>query len=82
MNCWTELKKKNQTSPTSRGCNFLASSPFLTIFSLIDVQRGGLHLLFEHHKQWAPTEENSQKPYLKCTMTSFSTLYIIKTGLH
>jgi len=36
---------------TSRGCNFLGSNPFLPIFSVIDAQRGGLHLFFGHHKQ-------------------------------
>jgi hypothetical protein len=40
--------------PTLEGCNFLSSSPFLSIFTAIDAQRGGLHLLFGHHKQWSP----------------------------
>ncbi len=44
-----------QTTPsTSKGCNFFISSPFLLILSVIDAQRGGLFLLFEHHKQWGP----------------------------
>jgi hypothetical protein len=33
--------------------NFLASSSFLPIFSAIVAPRGGLHLVFGHHKQWA-----------------------------
>jgi hypothetical protein len=36
---------------TSRGCNFLASNPFLPVSSAIDAQRGGLRLFFGHHKQ-------------------------------
>jgi hypothetical protein len=39
-----------KTNPHFRGCNFLASSPFLPIFDVINAQRGGLHLLFGHHK--------------------------------
>jgi hypothetical protein len=40
------------TSPTSGGHNFFASSPFFPVLSVIDAQKGGLHLLFGHHKQW------------------------------
>jgi hypothetical protein len=64
------------TPLTSRGCNFLAS-PFLSIFSAIDVQGGGLYVLFGYHKQWDSPEKNGEKPYLKCTMTDLSTLYAI-----
>ncbi len=43
----------NQTPLTSGGCNFLASSSFLPLFSVIDAPRGGLHLILGHYKQWA-----------------------------
>jgi hypothetical protein len=32
------------------------------IFSAIDVQRGRLHLLFGHHKQWGPPTKTARKP--------------------
>jgi hypothetical protein len=41
--------------PTLEGCNFLAFSPFLSIFTAIDTQRGYLHLFFGHDKQWGRT---------------------------
>jgi len=41
---------------------------------VIDAQRGRLHLLFGHHKQWGPPEKNGKKPYLKCIVTDLSTL--------
>jgi hypothetical protein len=40
------------TALSLRGHNFLTSSPFLSIFIAMDAQRGGLYLLFGHHKQW------------------------------
>jgi len=53
-----------KTTPlTSRGCNFLAS-PFLSIFSAIDVQGGGLHLLFGHHKKWDSPAKMVRNPTL------------------
>jgi hypothetical protein len=45
---------KNDHPPNLRGHNFLTFSSFLSVFSAIDAQRGGLHLLFGHHKQWGP----------------------------
>jgi len=36
---------------TSGGHNFLISNPFLTIVSVSDVTRGGVQVLFGHHKQ-------------------------------
>jgi hypothetical protein len=51
------------TPLTSRGCNFLAS-PFLLIFSAIDVQGGRLHLLFGHHKQWDSFGKMARNPTL------------------
>ncbi len=46
------------------GHSFLASSSFLLIFSVIDGQRGGLHLLFRHHKQWGPPVKMAKSPPL------------------
>jgi hypothetical protein len=43
-------------TPISRGPNFLASNPFLQIFSATDTLKKGLHLLFGHHKQWGPLQ--------------------------
>jgi hypothetical protein len=45
---------------TLGGCNFLAFNPFLLIFSVTDVRRGGLRLLSGHPKQWGPPA-NSEK---------------------
>jgi hypothetical protein len=52
------------TPPTSKGRNFLASSPFLSIFIAMDAQRGGLHLLFGHHKQWGIATKATKNPTL------------------
>jgi hypothetical protein len=35
------------------GCNFLISNQFLKFFSPSDVPRGGVQVLFGHHKQWS-----------------------------
>jgi hypothetical protein len=52
MSCLIENFCKNDP-PIPGDRKFLASSPFLLTFSVIDAQRGGLHLFFGHHKQWA-----------------------------
>jgi hypothetical protein len=52
------------TPPTSRGRNFLTSSSFLSIFIAMDAQRGGLHLLFGHHKQWGIGAKAAKTPTL------------------
>ncbi len=49
---------------TFKGHYFLISSSFLSIFSVIDAQRGGLHLLFGHHKQWGPPVKTATNPTL------------------
>jgi hypothetical protein len=47
------FEMQNQRSSQKKE-HFLTSSTFLPIFSAIDAQRrGGLHLLFGNHKQWA-----------------------------
>ncbi len=61
-------KRRAPSTPTWGGHNFLAFCSFLSIFSAIDAPRGGLHLLFEHHKQWIrPSCKNNKQtlPYLK-----------------
>ncbi len=57
--------------PTLGACNFLASSPFLPIFTAIDAPRGGLHLILGHHKQLCSLIKMASKPYLKCLVMSF-----------
>jgi hypothetical protein len=42
------------TPPSLKGHKVFASSLFLLIFSMIDVQRRGLHLFIGHHKKWGP----------------------------
>jgi hypothetical protein len=57
------------------GDNFLSSSSFLSIFSAIDAPRGGLHLVFGHHKQWGPScKITKSKLYLKSLLMGCSTL--------
>ncbi len=48
------------TPSTFRGSNFLPSNPFLSIFNVTYAPRGGLHLLFEHHKQWVLLQKKQQ----------------------
>jgi hypothetical protein len=50
--------------PYFRGRNFLASSSFLSIFSVIDAPRRGLHLLFGHYKQWGLLQKWRANPTL------------------
>jgi hypothetical protein len=47
------------------GYNFLASCSFWPTFSAIDALRRGLHLLFEHYKQWGTLIKMASKPYIK-----------------
>jgi len=47
---------------------------FLPISSVIDVPRGGLHLLFGFHKQWGLHAKMASKPYLKCWDIDLPTL--------
>ncbi len=68
-----------KTPPISRGCNFLTSCQILPIFRGIDVPRGGLHLLFGHHKQWGPPPKTVSKPYIKCSVMGCSTLLVLET---
>jgi hypothetical protein len=58
------------THPTWGGHNFLASIPFLLIFSVIYAQRGELHLFFGHHKQWGPLEKTVRNPTLSVLSTA------------
>ncbi len=67
------------TPPIAGGCNFLASSPILLIFSVTNAPRRGLHLLIRHNKQWGPPPKMVSKPYLKCLDTSMHSLYIFAT---
>jgi hypothetical protein len=53
------------TPSTSRDRNFLASNPFLPIFSAIDVQKRRALPTFEHHKQWCPhAKKTARNPTL------------------
>jgi hypothetical protein len=49
-----------------KGCNFLVSNLYLSIFSVTNAPRGGFHLLFEHYKQLGPPPKTASKPYFKC----------------
>jgi hypothetical protein len=68
---------KNDPTYLGGGCNFFASSSFLSIFSVIDASwdasRGGLLLLFGHHKQWGPLVKTTSKPYLNQSLMGCST---------
>ncbi len=65
------------------GRNFLVSSLFLLNFTVTDPPRGGLHLLFGHHKQWGPPQKTVSKPYLNClenlNMSNFIFLFLRMT---
>lgn len=52
-------------SPLVHFCRFLVRT---------DTPRGGLHLLFEHHRQWDILARIARKPYLKCSDTGQSSL--------
>ncbi len=54
MSCSTKEIFVKSSPPTWGDRNVFTSSPFLPIFNAINAQRGGLHLFFEHHKQWNP----------------------------
>ncbi len=48
------------TPPHFGACNFFTSNPFLSIFSATNALEEELHLLFEHHKQWAVLQKDEQ----------------------
>ncbi len=55
-----EFVSVKTTPSTLRGCNFLPSHLFWSIFNVTYAPRGGLHLLFQHHKQWGPPLKKQQ----------------------
>jgi hypothetical protein len=65
MSCLVETCFIKMTPLILGAHNFLVSSSFFSIFSVINVLRGGLHLFFQHHKQSGPFAKMISKPYLK-----------------
>ncbi len=70
------------TPPLLRGpITFSPLVHFCRFFSPTDTPRGGLHLLFEHHRQWDILARIARKPYLKCSDTGQSSLVDISNNV-
>jgi hypothetical protein len=71
---WNLFCKNDPLTWGGGGCNFFTSYSFLPIFNAIDAPRGGLHLLFGHHKQWGLPAKMVSKPNLKWSLMGCFTL--------
>jgi hypothetical protein len=56
---------------------FLISNLFLTIVIALDVPKEEVQVLFGHHKQHSPPLESGLPPAFKCSVTNWSTLWMI-----